>query len=241
MSDLRTWRTVFIIVLIFLSPEMPRAAGFNVSPVRVVLSSKASNAAITLHNTGDRSLVVQTELMKWQPAGAYQPSRDILVNPAIFTLAPDASQILRIGLSAPVDPREELSYRLFLREVPPPMRKGMSGLRTALKVGIPVFIPPSQPNLEVRWSASRTKKGALRIEALNRGNVHIQLITLSVAFDAKAGDTVSINRSIRDYLLPGESGQWVVKPDAGWNEKSLSLTAVTDGGRLNAKLLVARP
>ena len=42
-----------------------------------------------------------------------------------------STQIIRIGLNRRVDKTQELAYRLYISEVPPPPKEGFTGLRIA--------------------------------------------------------------------------------------------------------------
>ena len=66
------------------------------------------------------------------------------MSPPIATIAPDKEQIIRVGLRRAPDKERELSYRLFLQEVPAPPKPGFQGLQVALRVGLPVFVQPKR-------------------------------------------------------------------------------------------------
>jgi fimbrial chaperone protein len=247
MSGWRTLRTIATSAVSFCITLTGVAGNFSVTPIRVNLDPKVPRASVTLRNLGTEAVVVQAELLKWKPFEEYVRSRELLVNPVIFTVPPQASQIVRIGISGLLEsarPDQELAYRLFLQEVPPRPKKGKEGLRTALKIGIPVFVPPTQPHLEVRWNATLTRRGQLKIHAKNDGNVHVQIAELkltSPSSGAGEGDDLVLQRDIRDYLLPGDSKHWLIHSKARWNADTVLLWARTDGEALNAKLRVEKP
>src|SRR5712692_1255538 len=84
-----------------LCPARAQAGAFNVSPVRIALSQTHPTAILTMQNNGDQAVVVQIEVMAWSQADGkdiYTLSRDLLANPPIFTLVPQGTQIVRIGL-----------------------------------------------------------------------------------------------------------------------------------------------
>src|SRR4030095_15444115 len=97
---------------------MPAHAGsFSISPVGLDVSSTARSAALTVRNE-EREALVQAQVMLWEQVDGEEkltPTRDLLVSPAVFTLAQDGSQLVRVALrSAPTDPKRELRHRLIL-------------------------------------------------------------------------------------------------------------------------------
>src|SRR6185437_12512603 len=177
------------------------AGSFTVNPVRLNLSATQSVAAVTVKNVGTEATVVQLETFSWaQHDGndALTSSNEILATPPIITIAPGASRIIRVGLRRPPDPQHELTYRLFLREVPPP-EPIAQGLRVALLNNMPVFvIPPRLAGPSLEWHAMRTRDGNIRLQARNTGQSHVKLGQLDIA----AGNTTVATRSLAEYVLP---------------------------------------
>src|SRR5689334_12280243 len=97
------------------------AGSFTVNPVRVTLSATQGVAAITVRNVGTEPTVVQLETSSWSQHGgqdALASTTEVLATPPIITTPPRASRIIRVGLRRPADPERELTYRLFLRQIP---------------------------------------------------------------------------------------------------------------------------
>ena len=98
--------------LLALSPAF--AGTFTISPLRVDFADATGMAVLTVRNEDATPVVVQTQGLAWsQEAGqdALTPSRDILISPAVFTLQPGGSQLVRVALRRNVDPARELTYR----------------------------------------------------------------------------------------------------------------------------------
>src|SRR5512135_2314395 len=155
-----------------------QAGSLTVTPVVVTLDDKTHTASLTVKNEGHEARVVQTELLRWtQKNGAdvQTPSRDILVNPPMATLQPGQTQTVRIGLKREADNMQELAYRLYLTEVPPPS-EGFTGLRIALRLGVPIYVlPKAKPSARVGWRAARAPNGSLLLTVLNDGNSHLRV------------------------------------------------------------------
>ena len=118
---------------VFGSPSMPAHAGsFSISPIRLDLVRWPRTAALTVRND-EREALVQAEVMLWEQVDGEDrltPTRDLLVSPAVFTLPPNGSQLVRVALrSLPADVTRELSYRLILQEVPQPASPDFAGLQ----------------------------------------------------------------------------------------------------------------
>lgn len=218
--------------------SMAHAGSFAVNPVRVTLSAAQSVAAVTVRNVGSEPTVVQLETSSWTQhdgADVLAPTSEVLATPPILTIQPGASRIVRVGLRRPPDAHQELTYRLFLREVPPP-EPISQGLRVALLVSMPIFVvPPRVAAPEVHWRAIRTHDGKIRVQAANTGGSHIQLGQLDIAI-AAGGEKVS-SRNMSEYLLPNNSREWTVDaksiPRAG---TLLSISSQADTGMVRSEV-----
>jgi fimbrial chaperone protein len=213
------------------------AASLSISPVVVKLDEKTRTAAITLKNEGSESRVIQTELLRWtQKDGEniHAPTRDLLVNPPIATLQPGHTQIIRIGLNRLVDKEQELAYRLYISEVPPPPKEGFTGLRIALRLGVAVFVAPKAVD-KLDWRAMRTRQGALKMTLHNNGNHHTRVSNLKV-LDPGSGQQLAEWQAAPTILLSGQTYEYSMQLPAGWQGSQLSLVATTNDGPVEAKV-----
>ncbi len=124
------------------------AGSFNVSPVRVELSTAHRTQALTVRNEGGEPSVVQVQILAWsQDSGQdiLQPTTDLLVSPPVFTVQPGKSQLVRIALRSTPDPARQLSYRAILQEVPGPSRADGPSLQVALKISVAVPVSVAIP------------------------------------------------------------------------------------------------
>ena len=216
------------------------AGSFQVNPIRVDITKGATNAAITLRNDGDESIVVQSSIVGWsQDSGqdAYAPTSEALVTPPIMTVAPGAEQIVRVGLRRGADPQRELTYRLYLQEVPPPPKPGFTGLQVALRVGLPVFVAPVAAAIRrLEWSAQIRPDG-IALTAQNTGNTHVQVTDFELRLPA--GEPVAHESSLA-YVLAGERRTWTlsVPADRVKSARELRLKAFTDAGEIDTAVNV---
>jgi fimbrial chaperone protein len=150
-----------------------------------------------------------------------------------------ATQIIRVGLRRKADARLELAYRLFLQEVPAANLAAQdSGVRVVLRFGIPVFVAPANnksPKPLLDWRVMVGSPTTLRIEAVNHGDAHVQI--LGVALNSAAGGPMLAEYRGMHYLLPKQGRHWLVPvdqvPPLG---ASLKVVAQTDAGDFHANM-----
>lgn len=217
-----------------------KAGSFQINPIRVNLSPAAPTAAVTVTNDGTEPVVVQTEAQSWSQSDnkdVYTATRDLIATPPIITIAPGAAQILRVGLMRALDTQRELAYRLFVREVPPPPQPGFKGLQVALRVGIPVFIPPihGQARPQITWTGSIAANGMLTIIASNHGDAHIRISDLRIFIPGRSKPVA--DDALLTYVLAGDSREWRLHPRMQINAASrVRLQATTDTGNVDTQL-----
>ena len=227
------------------------AGTFDISPLRINLSAQIPISVLKVNNKGDGTSVMQVKLMAWSQSNGedhYDPTNDVLATPPIFTLEPGAGQIIRIGLRRAPDVRRELAYRLFLQEVPIPA-VAPADIKVALRFGIPVFVAPldKMAGVQLDWRIVTTESGAVRVEALNRGGIHVQLsgFTLKRSIDG----AMLAERKGMDYLLPAQGRHWLLNvkqmpaPHSGGiteASNTVTISARTDAGNFDAEAALER-
>jgi fimbrial chaperone protein len=218
------------------------AGTFQVSPIRIILSGKTPIAVLKVRNESDQSSVMQLKAMSWSQSGnddVYTPTDEVLATPPIFTVPPGGTQIIRVGIRRKADARLELAYRLFLQEVPVAKKSTQdSGVKVALRFGIPVFVTPANnksPQPLLNWRAVVGAEKTLRIEAINQGNAHVQIS--SVALNAATGGPQLAEYFGMHYILPKQARNWLVNVDPIPPLRTpLKVLAQTDAGELHANL-----
>ena len=220
------------------------AASIGVSPVRATLSADQQVGALTVHNTGTEPMSVQLEVMNWSQQDGedvFTATREVLANPPIFTVPPGGSQLIRAGLRRAPDARRELTYRIFLQELPPPPSPDFNGAKMLMRVSLPVFVLPevaAQPAL--RWQAARTSDGALKISLTNIGNAHVQIANFSLSLPGSAQPWITQQSST--YVLHGQSRDWILPANAENPSPPpgaiLQIFAQTDAGDMEAEVLI---
>jgi fimbrial chaperone protein len=214
-----------------LSPAPAFAGSFSVSPLRVELSAGAATGALTIRNRASEPVVVQAEALLWEQQDGEDrltPTRDLLVSPAVFTLAGEGSQLLRVALRRAPDAGRQLSYRLLLTEVPAQSGEGSSGLSVALRLSLPVFIAPASGSAEpdIEWSLARAGDG-MTLTARNAGNAHARVLSFTAAVEDGPGE--ALDQRVAAYILPGQARSWPLGGAEGVAK------AAAEGRRLRVK------
>lgn len=232
----------FLLVACLLTPFSVSAGSLSVTPIRIELSSAQRSVALTVRNGGDQSTVVQAQLVAWSQADnddRLEPTTDIFASPPIFTVAPGASQIVRIALRRAPDAARERSYRVLVTEVPGKPQPESTGAQFALKISLPIFVDATgaktSPQLE--WSGSRTAKGELTLIAVNTGTKHIQVKAIEVTKDGSDPDARFAGLW---YILPGQRRTVTIKPSDGHTIAAdrVRIKAETDAGPLAADVVL---
>ncbi len=226
-------------------PLMAVAGSFEVNPIRIDLTQANRSVALTVKNSGTSAVVVQASVSAWAQEDGKDlltPTNEVLVSPPVMTIQPDAEQIVRVGLRRAPDTQRELSYRIFLQEVPPPPQPGFQGLVVALRVGLPIFVQPRSGPAKATlvWNAELRDDQNLRVKVDNKGTGHVQISTVEV-FPAGGTEPLAEQSGLA-YVLPGQSRQWDLKLQGKVKKgDNLRMKVSTDAGSITTEVSVAGP
>ena len=214
---------------------------FEVNPIRVDLTASGRSAALTVRNSGSEQVVVQISVMAWsqeQGRDLLSTTEDILISPPIATIQPDREQVIRIGLRRAPDVKKELSYRLFVQEVPPPPAPGFQGLQVALRIGLPVFVQPREGPARalLNWDAQLRGSDSVNLKLQNNGTGHIQVSQIELAMPPETAPLAEHSSLV--YVLPGQSHEWDLKLRHNRVKKTdrVQLKVSTDAGVVNTEI-----
>ena len=130
----------------------------------------------------------------------------LFVAAATFQLAPNKTQIIRIGLRSSPPTDKEGAYRLLVEEVPPPPSADVTQMRLVVRHDLPVFIAPTvkaRPAIDVSIDCAA---GGAKLRLTNIGNVHVKLRDV-VLVDSSAKQELARWETF-DYLLPDAQKSW---------------------------------
>ena len=230
-----------VFVLLLFCWRGAGAGSFEVNPIRIDLSGAARSAALTVRNSGTEAVVVQTSIMSWAQENGqdnYAPTKEILGTPPIATIPAGGEQILRLGMRRAPDAVNELTYRVFLQEVPPPPKPGFQGLQVALRVSLPVFVQPLKgpAKATLEWNLELQGEDGLRLRLDNKGTGHIQVS--EIALYQSGHDDALASQSLLAYVLPGQSRAWDFKTQSVRLKPTdrLRLKVSTDAGSVDTEI-----
>jgi fimbrial chaperone protein len=188
--------------LLLTSGAQAGPTGLKVEPVVLNLEAPTAASFVTLHNSDDKDMAVQTRVFRWlerNSAEDLQPASDVAVSPPIATIGPGEDYTVRVVRVAATPVHGEEAYRLWIDELPDGRRRGAGGLNILIRQSIPVFFRAqilAAPSLT--WSV-RQDGGKILIKAENTGDEHMRLVGLQL--HDGAGRTVSFGAGLIGYIL----------------------------------------
>ena len=214
--------TIFLFAIALASlllNSYAHAGNFEVSPIRVDFDSTTRSSVLTIRNvSSDESVVVQARIVKWTQSNGEDvtaTTTDLIVNPPIFTLTPNGTQLVRLGprdAALAQGSSNELSYRIILSEVPKAPTPDFRGVGIALNLSVPVFFAPNgsadQPLPEI--VTSRDAEGRVVATVTNSGTKSFKVTKLALT-NTTSKETLEELTQVR-YLLPGSKATWSFKP-----------------------------
>lgn len=215
------------------------AASYSVQPTRIELSPRQTNLTVRITNVSDEPTTIQARIVAWTAKGTEEvqvDSEDLLLNPPIFTVLPGKVQFMRVGLRKPQFGPEEVSYRLILDEVPPPPKPDFQGVRTLLRLSVPIFVSQPGTQAALQWSAQRVDDSTIKLTAVNRGKAHVQIKNLSVTVAGRPEPDVV--KPASDYVLRTGSKEWLLHNEHFQGATQFSLDAKTDAKDLHESIEV---
>ena len=231
MSCAATLNAIAISALSLSTAAAVGAQALNVVPVTIQMAAGQRASSLTVTNQGDVVASFQLRAFRWSQAadGAEKlaPSDEISVSPPLGTIAPGASQVVRIVVR-PASSSQETSYRLLLDQIPAPAAPGT--VRFALRLSLPVFAQPAAKTTPLlRFHVERIT-GQIYLVAVNDGNRHEKLQDISL----KAGDgsVLPIDKNLSPYVLAGATRRWHIAAKSPLSDATLRLTAHAEAAQI---------
>lgn len=218
-----------------------RAATFSVDPILVVLDKSNSSASIAVTNQTPQTLRLQVTGFAWTQSASgkleLRKTGDLVFFPQLLSLAAGETKRVRVGVTAAQGSKEK-TYRIFMEQLPSLQSvlapRGRAQVTLLLKVGIPVFLRPTGPQVVSGVVRNVSIHGkTLAFDVVNTGNAHFSIQNVSVSAKNRAGaDAFSQNIS-GWYVLAGETRRFEVPINASRCEavNSLTFQVRTDAGR----------
>jgi fimbrial chaperone protein len=183
------------------------AQGITVSPVVVQMAPGQMAAALTAGNQGDQEIAFQIRAFAWQQSATgddqLSPTDELLASPPLATVAPGASQVVRLVLRHPPQGREA-TYRILFDQLSAPSEAGR--VHIALRLSIPVFAEPTgkvAPHVQWRITA---QGGQAWLIGANDGTRH-QTVH-DIALHTADGRAIQAEIKVPPHILAGGLRRW---------------------------------
>jgi fimbrial chaperone protein len=166
-----------------------------------------ATTTLTVINQGTSGSAIQVRAFAWAQADGEDQltiSDGVLVSPPLATIAPGATQIVRLLLRRPPQ-GQEATFRILLDQIPPAAAAGT--VRVALRLSIPIFaLPPTRAFPHVQFRVV-SETGQAYLVAHNDGDCHetIRDIELTTSEGAKLK-----TRDGSPYILAGATRRWPI-------------------------------
>ena len=162
-----------------------------------------------------------------------------MLSPPLATIAPGATQVVRLILrQSPQD--REATYRILIDQIPPPAEPGI--VHMVLRLSIPIFAQPATRAIPHVQFHTEIDAGKLFLVGINDGLSHevIHDIVLSTSDGRKLKEETSVS----PYILAGATRRWPIAAQGPLPlpSETLQLTAHSDAGAIEQQVrFVAAP
>lgn len=212
------------------APSADRGARLNIAPLRLEFEAAKTSATVMVTNTSGRPVAVQTRLFAWaQQDGedVYAPSAALTVSPSIISIAPGATQIVRVLRSGAASPGEK-RFRLAVDQLPDPALAAGGEAEARLRFTLPLFMDrdKAQP-AALSW---RLAPG--RLELANTGGQTVRIVGLELR--SASGAAVPVERNSLRYVQGQSTISWGLTNACALG--AISVTAMIDGQAVNAQV-----
>jgi fimbrial chaperone protein len=221
-----------------LSATAASAQSLMVLPVNIQMTPGQKATTLTVTNRGDAETAIQIRAYSWNQKDGEDTlaaSDAVLVSPPLATIAPGATQTVRLILrQAPQG--TEATYRILVDQIPPPAAPGV--VRVVLRLSIPIFAQPvNRAVAHVHFHIER-EAGKLYLVALNDGGRHD--VVREALLSTGDGHTLKTTSSSSPYVLAGASRRWAIDTSASLPllGDSVRMTAKADSGAIEQQVQV---
>lgn len=213
------------------------ASNFEIAPVVLELSSSRTAGVVKIVNNDNHDVSLQLRAFEWNQSDNkddLQPTQNLIISPPVFSLAPGASQVIRIVSKQPSG-ANEIAFRMLIDEIPSAAEGATINFK--FRISMPVFIAPNGlSKLQMDYSLHAGKPAKLVVT--NTGNRRARLLDL--AFTLPNGKKISPPAGGNPYTLAGITRQYLIDTDTPLAAGSkVKMTANGDSGPIETELTVA--
>lgn len=224
------------IFVLLLTGPIAGAQALSVIPVNIFLSPGQKATSMTVTNQGKTETAIQIRVFAWnQPDGndKLTASDEVVASPPIATMAPGATQVVRLILrKSPQD--REATYRILLDQIPPPAEPGV--VHIVLRMSIPIFAQPAIRSFaDVQFHLERDA-GQIYLVGFNAGNLHESI--RNIVLTTSDGRKLKEDTNTSPYILSGATRRWHIaaQDPLPLSSDTLQLTAHANAGAIKEQV-----
>jgi fimbrial chaperone protein len=229
-------KAVATVLLVLLTGPTAIGQALSVLPVNVLLSPGQKATSLTVTNNGESETAIQIRAYSWsQPDGNDQltASDEVVASPPLATMAPGASQVVRLILRQSPEGREA-TYRILLDQIPPPAQPGVVNI--VLRMSIPIFAQPAIRSFaDVQFHLERNA-GQIYLVGFNAGNLHESI--RDIVLTTSDGRKLKPESNASPYILAGVTRRWHIaaQDSLPLSSETLQLTAQANAGAIDEQV-----
>lgn len=237
-ASARAWlAAAFFICLPALAPESALAGQIRLSPLSLSLTPDQRATTVTLRNETRAPVSVQVRVFSWQQdadAGMLlSPTSDIALSPAMITLPPGATQLVRVVARNQRSGGEQY-YRVLIDELPSAASASRDKIQVLTRYSMPLFLEPrvaGLPRLSLRLQ--QCPDGRQRLLVANAGERRARLADWRVL---NGEQSLASHPGLAGYVLPGSALVLPLPAGITWPALGSSIEASTDLGPWHADI-----
>lgn len=185
------------------------AAQLGITPTTIQFGDKFNRTVVSVVNYGTAPVTMQADAVQWLRVNGRDEERStnaLVLAPAIFTIGPGETQIVRVGLRQAGQKIDEAKYRVLLREVSAAgeVAADATPVRLAAAQRVPVYVAPARVVEKEHWDARRDASGNIVASIRNAGNVHYKIGKVNLRGENRKEGMPAASASLGAVLFPGE-------------------------------------
>jgi fimbrial chaperone protein len=214
------------------------AQSLSVLPVNILLGAGEKATSLTVTNQGTTKTSIQIRTYAWSQENGEDKLTDsdnVIASPPIVSIAPGASQVIRLVLRQSPQGREA-TYRILLDQIPPPGEPGI--VHVVLRLSIPIFAQPATTASPKVQFHLETDTGRIFLVGTNNGLGHEAVRD----FDLVTSDGRKLKPAAGSspYILAGATRRWTITAQGPLPTPSdtLQMTGHSDAGAIEEQVRV---
>lgn len=226
------------VLVLLVAGGVVAAQSLRVLPVNIQMAPGQKATILTVVNEGIAVTAIQIRAYAWnQPNGSDQltDSNEILASPPLVSVAPGATQVIRLVLrKTPLG--QEATYRILLDQIPAASVPGI--VQVVLRMSIPIFAQPATRAVpHVQFHIERDA-GKASLVGINDGLRHEAV--RDIVLSAGDGRRLKTEPGASPYILAGATRRWpiVAQGPPPLTGETLRMTAHGDAGAIEQQVRV---